>query len=322
MLLRFLIPSPSPSCPPVSSGGTVWANNRIGVSTWVSALLAIALFSLTAPLTKEALAGYSVLSIGAGRGVIGGAIAILVVQFSGWRLPGGSALWWILLASPGLVFGFPFLITWVLTQASSADIGVVLAALPLLTAVLSSLINRRTLSFRFWGWALLGMLLTMGYFTIQSDWSQSQHSGTTQWLLLAALLSAAWGYAAGAKAAQQIGGWQTICWVQVFTSPVCAVLFGWSLGQNTPTDISSEITTSATLSLLYLGIASQVIGFRFWFKALAVDAARVSQIQLLQPVMTLAALTLFWNASVSIWQWLAASGILICVLGATNPKRF
>ena len=105
-------------------------SNAIGWKVWLSALVAIAMFSVTAPVTKEALAGYSIASIGAGRGVIGGAIAILVIQFSGWRLPDRSVLLWIVLSSPGLVFGFPFLITWALTEASSADVGVVLAALP------------------------------------------------------------------------------------------------------------------------------------------------------------------------------------------------
>lgn len=303
-------------------------SNAIGWKVWLSALVAIAMFSVTAPVTKEALAGYSIASIGAGRGVIGGAIAILVIQFSGWRLPDRSVLLWIVLSSPGLVFGFPFLITWALTEASSADVGVVLAALPLLTSSMSSVINRRVMTASFWIWALVGMLFTMGYFLTQSDWSQGNLSQTTptlikgdsstHWVLLAALLCASWGYSAGAKAAQHIGGWQTICWVQALTAPICALLFGWSLGHDEHSH-SGEII-NATLALFYLGIFSQLIGFRFWFQALAVDATKVSQIQLLQPILTLLALACFWETTISVWQWLAAAGILVCVFGAMSRK--
>ena len=233
-------------------------SNAINWHTWLAALLAVSLFAFTVPMTTAALDGYSVVSIGAGRGLLGGAIAILVIQFSGWRLPNASTLLWIALASPGLVFGFPFLITWTLTQASSADIGVVLATLPLLTAILSSLINRQSLSVVFWFWAVGGMLLTMVYFTGQSDWAQSSGDAMVQWLLLAALLSAAWGYAAGAKAAQQLGGWQTVCWVQALTAPICALLFGWSLGQASVATV--PVPLYATLALMYLGFFSQLIG--------------------------------------------------------------
>ena len=308
---------------------------QITPATWLSALIAISLFALTAPITEEALAGYSVVSIGAGRGFIGGAIAIMVIQFSGWRLPGRSALLWIALSSPGLVFGFPLLITWALTQASSADVGVVLAALPMLTSAMSSLINRRPMTARFWFWAMAGMALTMGYFMTQSDWSRSAWSqsnwsqsnwsqsdslqdSSTQWILLGALLSSSWGYAAGAKAAQCIGGWQTICWGQALTAPVCALLFGWSLGHQSAHD--TVTTMGSTLALFYLGIFSQLIGFRFWFQALAVDTPRVSQIQLLQPILTLLALACFWGAEIGNGQWLAAVGILVCVLGAMRRQ--
>lgn len=286
---------------------------------WGSALLAISLFALTVPMTSTALEGWSTLSIGSGRGVIGGAIAILAIQFSGWKWPDRHSLLWLALATPGLVFGFPYLLTYALQDASSADLGVVLAALPLLTAIFSAILSRQNLPRRFWGWAIAGMLVSYGYFLLQSDWALQGQSQSTQLVMLVALLSSSWGYAAGAKAARTLGGWQTVCWMQALSAPLSAILFGYSLGQ--PEYTLGLPQAEALLALLYLGVFSQLIGFRFWFQALAVDTARVSQIQLLQPLITLTALVLFWNASINLCQWLAALAILLCVVGAVRTKE-
>ncbi len=329
MLSRFLNMTPSWLDAPVlrrvanvrtlSDGPHKSSATMISPTVWLSALIGISLFALTAPLTTQALDGFSVVSIGAGRGVIGGAIALLVILFSRWQRPNNVTFMWLLLATPGLVFGFPYLLTLALTDTSSADVGVVLAALPLLTAVFSALVSNQRLPARFWGWALSGSLITASYFLLQSDWSAQQHNPVTRWILLAALVSAAWGYTAGAQAAKTLGGWQTICWVQAVTAPISALVFGWSLGQNGYESI--DTTTNAILSLVYLGVFSQLVGFRFWFQALAVDPTRVSQIQLLQPLVTLTALSIFWQASVSGWQWSGAIGILVCVIGAMKTKQ-
>jgi len=320
MLSRLRIPLPTAIGGPIfTSPPHTTRPASAGLQVWGAALLAISLFALTVPMTSTALEGWSTLSIGSGRGVIGGAIAILAIQFSGWKWPDRHSLLWLALATPGLVFGFPYLLTYALQDASSADLGVMLAALPLLTAIFSAILSRQNLPRRFWGWAIAGMLVSCGYFLLQSDWALRGQSQTTQLVMLVALLSASWGYAAGAKAARTLGGWQTVCWMQALSAPLSAILFGYSLGQ--PEYTLGLPQADALLALLYLGIFSQLIGFRFWFQALAVDTARVSQIQLLQPLITLTALVLFWNASINLCQWLAALAILLCVVGAVRTKH-
>jgi drug/metabolite transporter (DMT)-like permease len=81
-----------------------------------------------------------------------------------------------------------------------------------------------------------------------------------------------------------MAGWQVICWALVFSIPLLvfmtvAIVFI----SGTP-----HGGADAWLSFLYLGSISMLIGFFPWYKGLALGGvARVGQIQLVQPVMSL-----------------------------------
>jgi drug/metabolite transporter (DMT)-like permease len=106
-------------------------------------------------------------------------------------------------------------------------------------------------------------------------------------LVFAAVLAAAVGYAEGARLARSIGGEETICWALVLAAVPSAMLLAVfdadqfaRLGQVGP---------RAWMALGYVTVFSMFIGFFFWYRGLALGGvARVGQVQLVQPFLSLA----------------------------------
>ncbi|ASP40446.1 hypothetical protein CHH28_17965 [Bacterioplanes sanyensis] len=284
------------------------------------ALLAILLFSLSVPAAELALAEVSANFIGAFRGTVAGILALIVSQWCRWSLPPKAAFKWLLLCSLGTVLIYPYLLGHALERISAANAGVILAGLPLLTAVFAAVMQQQLISLRFWAWASAGMAATVGYFMLQSgdDW-QVQH--WLDWLLLLALLlSGALGYASGAQAAKRIGGWQTVCWALILALPYSAWMLGWQLGWQLD-QANAVISMQTWLVLGYAAIINQWLAFLFWYRALAHDTAGLSQLQLLQPVFTLLAIAILLGQSVSLSQWLLCGLIVVCVAAALKQRR-
>jgi drug/metabolite transporter (DMT)-like permease len=102
--------------------------------------------------------------------------------------------------------------------------------------------------------------------------------------LLAAVALAALGYAEGARLARELDGWRVISWALAFSLPVLAVVVGTLvLRDGVPSG-----DAGAWWSFLYLAAFSMYLGFFPWYRGLALGGvARVGQIQLVQPVLSL-----------------------------------
>ncbi len=110
------------------------------------------------------------------------------------------------------------------------------------------------------------------------------------WLLFAAMVAGALGYAVGGKLSRELGGTQTIAWALVVSLPVLLPVVGalaW-LPASHQAEALARASGHAWLGLAYVSIFSMFVGFLFWYSGLAAGGvARVGQIQLLQPFMTL-----------------------------------
>ncbi|HEU4380057.1 MAG TPA: DMT family transporter, partial [Hyphomicrobiaceae bacterium] len=112
-------------------------------------------------------------------------------------------------------------------------------------------------------------------------------SGDVQWadlLLAAAALAGSMAYALGGELARRIGGWEVISWALVLAFPVMLGLVLMSA------PINWSASPAAWAGFLYVSVFSQFLGFFAWNKGLAMGGiARISQMQLLQPFVSLAA---------------------------------
>lgn len=254
-------------------------SGRAGVG-W--GLLGVAAFSFTVPFTRVAVGGLSPLFIGSGRAVIAAILAACALALTRQRVPHRTQ--WVRLAivGAGVVVGFPLLTSYALTSAPASHGAVVIALLPAATAVMVVLRSKERPVGSFWMFATLGAGAAIVFAALQGG-----GFGNLRWsdlLLFGAVIAAAIGYAEGGLLARELGAWQTVSWALVFAAPLMIALTVLSMVEQPPTG-----TPVQWLSFAYLSVVSMFLGFFAWYHGLAIGPmAEVSQVQLVQPVLSIA----------------------------------
>ena len=256
-------------------------------------LIGVVIFGLTLPATRISLTGFDPLFIALGRGVLAGLAAALVLAITRQPWPPRTAWRRLLGASAGVVIGFPLLATIAMQYAPASHGGVVLALLPLATAVAGAVLTGERPSAGFWVCSIAGTLSVLAFALIEGAAADGLH--TADILLALAIVAAAIGYAEGGELSRSMGGWQVICWALVIAAPfLLAILLvrGMPINWNAP--------PSAWAGFLYLALFSQFIGFFAWYQGLAIGGvAKVGQLQLLQTFVTLGAAALLLGEEVT-----------------------
>lgn len=253
-----------------------------GLAGLVAGLLGVVIFGLTLPMTHFALAGFDVYAVGLGRAIPAAILAGAILALTRQPVP-PRALWpQILIAAAGVVFAFPLLATAAMQYVPSAHGGVMLAFLPLATAMAGAVMAGERPSTGFWLAGIAGSMLVLMFAVVEAG-GLTLHAADL--LLVGAVASVAVGYAQSGILARTLGGWQVISWALVFSLPVLIPL---TLILTGPIDL--DATPSAWMGFIYVSIGSQFFGFFFWNKGMALaGVARTGQLQLLQPFITLAA---------------------------------
>ena len=134
--------------------------------------------------------------------------------------------------------------------------------------------------------------------------------------LLLAVISAALGYAEGGVLSRIYGGWQVICWALLLSSPLLILPVALSITQS-----NANASLASWLGFVYVSLFSMFIGFFAWYKGLAIGGiARVGQIQLLQPFLTIFASALLLSEKIKLTTIIAAGLVLIvAALGRRAP---
>jgi drug/metabolite transporter (DMT)-like permease len=184
----------------------------------------------------------------------------------------------------GVVVGFPLFMSLALQYVPSTHGAVVTGLLPLTTAVVAALWFKQKPSTGFWLCAVLGTLLVLGFMVLRSaDATGHVSLHTADVFLLLAMLSASLGYIGGARLTPSLGAERVICWVLVLSLPI-TVPMTWL---NLPANLAA-IHPSSWWAFAYVAVFSMWLGFFAWYRGLALGGAvRVSQVQLVQPFLSL-----------------------------------
>ena len=244
-------------------------------------MLGVTAFSFTVVFTRVAVGGLSPLFIGAGRAVVAALLATTALVLTRQALPRGRQ--WIRLAvvAAGIVAGFPLLTSYALTTVPASHGAVVIALLPAATAVAAVLRGRERPPLAFWVTVGIGAVAAVVFAMIHGG--GFGHLSWADLLLFGAVIAAAIGYAEGGLLARELGAWQTVSWALVVAAPVMVVLTAVSVMQQPP-----HATTNQWAAFAYLAAVSMYLGFFAWYRGLAIGPiAQVSQVQLVQPVMTI-----------------------------------
>jgi drug/metabolite transporter (DMT)-like permease len=288
-------------------------SHRRPTGTWLG-LLGVAAFSFTVPFTKVAVAGLSPLFVGSGRAVVAAVLAASALALTRQRLPRDAQWARLAVVAAGVVVGFPLLTSFALTSTPASHGAVVIALLPAATATAAVLRGRERPPLAFWLITAAGALAAIGFASMQSGGFGQLHWADV--LLLGAVLAAAAGYAEGGLLARELGAWQTVSWALVLASPLMLVLAAVSVAQQPP-----AASPAQWLAFAYLGVVSMFLGFFAWYRGLAIGPiAQVSQIQLIQPVLTLCWAGLLLGEALTWTTMLGGLAVILCAGAAVRMR--
>jgi len=267
--------------------------------------LGVLIFSLTLPMTRVVVAELDPLLVSLGRAAIAAFPAMLLLALTRSRRPVRAEWAGIALAALGVVVGWPLASTIAMTTVPASHGAVVNGLLPLSTAAWAAWLSGERPSRAFWGWAVAGALLVAAFALREGE---GMPQAGDAWLTLAVVLGGL-GYAEGARVARTLGGWRTICWVLVFSLPFLILPVGWMAAH---TDLRADAGT--WLAFGYLALFSMFAGFFAWYHGLAVGGiARVGQVQLLQPFLTVLAAGALFGEHVDAWTLGFALAVLLII---------
>lgn len=252
-------------------------NNYVGFTMGTICVLA---FSLTLPLTKYLVTYQTPLEVGLSRALIAAVFALFILLIFSKKLPAKNQLKKLIVVSITIVIGFPVLTAFSMDHLSSGYGAVILACLPIMTAVFGAILGNERPSLYFWILSCIGVLLVIGYSLLNTS---PEQFGLGDIMLFIASACAGLGYAQGGLLAKELPGWEVICWALLLSFPALLIFLVFNFN---PENFSS-LDYPQWLAILYLGLINSLFGFFIWYKALALGGVvKVSQTQLLQPFFT------------------------------------
>jgi drug/metabolite transporter (DMT)-like permease len=244
----------------------------------VLGLIGVLGFSFTLPATRVAVEQLDPVFVGLGRAAVAALPAALLLALWRERLPDRSVLARLALVALGVVFGFPLLSALALRELTAAHSAVIVGLLPAATAVMAVVRAGERPSGGFWIASAAGLAAVLVFAA-----SQGVGVSAADVLVIGAVALGAIGYAEGGALARDMGGGRVICWALVLslplTLPIGAVAAA-SGGVDAPAD--------AWLGFAYVALVSMFLAFFAWYAALAKGGvAKIGQVQLVQPLLTL-----------------------------------
>lgn len=298
----------SPRTARMARGSTV-APASIG---WAG--LGVLAFSMTFPATVLAERSFSPLLVGAGRSVVAAVIAGLCLRLRHVALPRREHWPGLLAVGLGCGIGFGALSALALGHTSSSHAAVVVGLLPAATATVAVLRTAERPGPLFWTASLIGTALVSAY--ALSRGAGSLHAADL--LLLGSVVVAAIGYAEGGRVTRQLPGWQVTAWGLIVALPVSLPLTAVALAHSS----IGPVRISSSLGFAYVGTVSTFFGFFAWYRGLAeAGVARASQVQLAQPLLTIAWSIPLLGDTIDGTGLVTAALVGLCVL-VTQRTRF
>jgi drug/metabolite transporter (DMT)-like permease len=274
--------------------------------------LGVLAFSFTLPATRIAVDELDPTFVGFGREALAAAPAGLILLLAHARLPSRRQLLRIGIVASGVVFGWPLFTAIALQDLTSAHSAVIVGLLPAATAVAAVLRAGEHPTRGFWLASFAGLVAVLAF-------AASQGAGllsTADVLVLVAVALGAVGYAEGGSLARELGGWQVICWAVVLSLPITLPI---GLVAALGSDLHAD--ADAWLGFAYVSSVSALFGFIPWYAGLARGGvAKIGQIQLIQPLLTLAWSAALLGEHVGVTTLVASIAVLASVV-ATQRTR-
>jgi drug/metabolite transporter (DMT)-like permease len=269
-------------------------------------------FSGSLVATRAAVLDLDPWFVAFGRAVVAALLGAAVLALTRSPLPRRRHLPSLAVVGVGVVVGFPLFSSLAMQDRTSAHGAVIVGLLPIATALFAVARAGERPSPRFWAASTAGLAAVLA-FALAAGAGGPQAGDAA---LLAAVALGGLGYAEGGALSRELGGWRTICWGLVLALPVVVPVTAVAAGTG---DVTGG--AAAWAGFAYLALVSMFLGFFAWYAGLALGGvAKVGQVQLAQPVLTLVWAALLLGEEVTLGTVLAALAVLASVV-ATQRTR-
>lgn len=272
----------------------------------------VLVFSFSLPATKLAVADLDPWFVAFGRAAVAGVLGAALLLRRRAALPGRAQLPGLALVSLGVIVGFPLCTSLALEHRPAGQSAVVIGVLPAMTAVMAVLRAGERPSARFWVASFAGLVTALAFAATRG----AHGIAAADALLLASVAVCGLGYAEGAVLARDLGGPATICWALVLSLPLTIPVTAVS-------GLHAGLSASAGswLGFAYVSVFSMFLGFFAWYAGLSRGGiARIGQVQLAQPVLSLCWAALVLGEQLGPAELVASALVLACV-AATQRAR-
>jgi len=273
--------------------------------------LGVLAFSFTLPATRVAVEELDPVFVGIGREAIAAVLAGAILLAVRAPLPTRPQLFRLAIVASGVTIGWPIFTAFALRGLTSAHSAVIVGLLPAATAIVAVLRAGEHPSRGFWLASLAGLISVIAFAATQGA---GISTGDLQILIAVAL--AAIGYAEGGALSRELGGWRVICWAVFLSVPLTV-----PIGAVAAVTGDLHGGGDAWLGFAYVATISALLGFFPWYAGLARGGvAKIGQIQLLQPLLTLAWSALLLSEHIGAATIVASIAVLASVV-ATQRTR-
>ncbi|WP_246157434.1 DMT family transporter [Catellatospora sichuanensis] len=265
-------------------------------------------FSLSLPMTRIVVQQLDPWFVAFGRAVGAALLAWAYLRLTGAPRPTRTQWRRLAVVAAGVVVGFPLFTSLALTTQTSAHGAVVIAVLPAMTAIFAVLRAGERPPATFWAAGAAGLLAVLAF--LATSGAVRGALSVADLFMLAAVVLCGLGYAEGGALSRELGGARTICWALLVSLPVTVPITVVAAAVHPP-----RADPAGWAAFGYLTVVSMFLGFFAWYAGLARGGvAQVGQIQLAQPVLTLAWSALLLGETVTPASIGAALVVLACVV--------
>jgi drug/metabolite transporter (DMT)-like permease len=276
-------------------------------------LLGVVAFSFSFPSAKLALEGFDPWLVAFGRAAVAGLLALAYLKAVGAPRPSAPQWRRLAIVATGVIVGFPLFTSLALVTSDAAHSAIVIAVLPAATALAAVVRAGERPGPAFWLAAATGLAIVLAFVLEQAEGALT---AADAFLLIGTALCAV-GYAEGGALARELGGARTISWALVLSLPLTIAVTVLVSVLAPP----SSAGATAWLGFGYQAAISMFLGFFAWYAGLARGGvARVGQVQLAQPLLTLLLAALVLGEQLTPVMLVAGAGVLGCVV-ATQRAR-
>jgi drug/metabolite transporter (DMT)-like permease len=278
---------------------------------YIYAVIAVTGFATTFIGIALGKSGFDPIIMSAGRVVPAALGAVIALKLGRQRLlPPRESRKWVAVLSLGIIIGFPMLSTFAMQSIPAADAGVIVAVAPLLTAIFAILFGYKHPKRIFWLAATLGSVSAI-FFALSRSHSPGGGELIGYLLMISAVLCSSLASVAGGLLAGRHNAFYVISWAILFAVPVLVPVTAIDLALN---PMLAWPPASAWFGYLWVSLFSIFIGHYFWNTALSVvGVIKISQFQLVQPLITMTLSVLILRELVSPVTLFAALAIIGCV---------